>query len=330
MKVPYQDWVYESYEDNGRWGFKVEPTSDFKFNRKTFFKFYALSDNSIDALTRCYIYASHPNQFNDSFDCHSQILNFKNSNDSILECIYGHLYNDFLNFYGGKEALMAYTSEHFKEVIYRHIGLISLAERNTNAHLWHAYSQDSQGFCVEFDIAKFPFKCYGPNPIQYVDKLIPHDVNNNVQAALFIQTNVKTSDWQSEQEWRLIVSNPEGLDFNSWGTDGSLHREYNRGDEHDRKMRYPLDAIKSITLGERFFRSPNIRWYPVSDDEFECVFLDRNKEELRCKVLDFLINKPIRLYLIDDIMGELMPIPIGITKLQSQVYRIILKKENQV
>lgn len=322
MEENYQGWKYEVISQDGQIEFRVRPSSELKCDK--FFKYYSLSENSVDALTNCYVYASHPNQFNDSFDCNSQILNFGKATKGDLQGLYETLFNQFLEVYGSEDALREQASNDFNVLAYRHIGIVSLANRNNNAHLWHVYAQDGQGLCVEFDVDKFPFKHYGPNPIQYVDKLSQFEVDRNVPTALFVQTNVKTKTWEKECEWRLLVSNPKGLDFNIWENDGSLSKRYNLGDEHARKMKYPLSAIKSITLGERFLRSPNIRCYPISNEEFEVVFVN-DKEEMRCKVLDFLMGKPFEIFLVENEMGELIPRPIVIVKLQPKVYRIILK-----
>lgn len=323
MEENYQGWRYEAKFEGNQLVFKVKPSLELKSDK--FFKYYSLSNNSVDALTNCYVYASHPNQFNDSFDCNSQILSFEKATKGDIQGLYANLYSQYLEIYGSEEALRERASDDFKELFCRHVGFVSLTSRNDNTHLWHVYSQDSQGFCVELNVDKFPFKCYGPHPIQYVDKLSQFDVNKNVPTALLIQTNVKTKDWEMEEEWRVLVSNPEGFDFNSWETDGSLSERYNLGDEHDRKMKYPFGAIKSITLGERFFRSPNIRCCQISNEEKEYVFVN-DDEEMRVKVLDFLIGKPFELSLIKNDMGELIPMPIEIVKLQSKVYRIIFKK----
>lgn len=321
MATNYQRWKYDSKSKGGQIEFEVTPWPEMKCNN--FFKYYALTNNSIDALTKCYVYASHPNQFNDSFDCNSQILNFETASESDLHCFYGSYYHQFLESCGDKESLKKMMSVHFKEIAYRHIGLVSFASRNDSAYFWSVYSQDGHGFCVEYDVEKFPFRNYGPFPVNYVEKILRFDVCGNIPTALLIQTNVKTKAWENEQEWRLIVSNPEGLDFNSWGEDGNLSQQFNKGDEHDRKMRYPLEAIKSVILGERFFRSPSIRCYPITEDEVEVVFLN-NKDELCFKVLDFLIGKEFALFMLKNNLGELIPYPIVIVKLQEHVYRIIL------
>ena len=321
MEEDFQGWKYDAHFEDNKLVFTVKPSTELKCDR--FFKYYALNDNSVDALTKYYVYASHPNQLNDSIDCNSQILNFETATEKDLQGLYENLLPQFVEVYGGEEALKKWTSENFKEVSYRHIGIVSLASQNNNAHLWHVYAQDGQGFCVEFDVDKFPFKCYGPNPIQYVEKLSRFDVDGNVPTALLVQTNVKTKTWEKEGEWRLLVSNPQGFDFNSFGEDGTLSQQFNFGDEHNRKMWFPLVAIKSITLGERFFRSPNIRCYPITEEEFECVFLD-DKEDLRCRVLDFLIGKPFKLFWVTNNLGELTLQQIEVVRLKIGIYRVII------
>lgn len=321
----YQGWKYDAhFEDNkNKVVFKVIPPSEIKCD--SFFKYYALNDNSVDALTKCYVYASHPNQFNDSVDCNSKILNFETAQVRDLQSLYGEYYSKFLECYRGEDTLKLHASGHLKEVAYRHIGIVSLSTQNSNAYLWHVYAQDGQGFCVEFDVDKFPFRHYGLNPIQYVDNMSQFDVNGNVATALLVQTNVKTKTWEKEEEWRLLVSNPKGIDFNSWGEDGILSQKFNFGDEHNRKMRYPMSAIKSVTFGERFFRNPSIRCYPVTEEEFECVFLD-DTERLRCQVLNFIIGKPFESFFVTNNLGELTLIPIEVVRLRERIYRIITNK----
>lgn len=323
MKVTYQDWHYDACNQLDKIEFKVYPSPVLENKPDSFFKYFALSDNSVEALTQCYIYASHPNQFNDSIDCSSQLLGFNNATNVELRSLYNGFYNSFLTLYGDEQTLREHTSEVFKTLAYRHIGIVCLTDNNCNAHLWHEYASDGAGFSVEFDVEKFPFRKHGPFPMHYVDKIEPFQVKNNMPIALLIQTNVKTKDWMNENEWRLLVSNPEGLDYNSWEDGGVFSQQYNLGDEHDRRMRYPFSAIKCVTLGERFFKAPSIRCYPISNDENEYVFLS-DREELRCRVLDFLIGRPFGKYIITNNLGRLYATSMEIVKLQERVYRIIL------
>ncbi len=318
----YQSWKYNALEENGKIRFEVIPSEERKAPN-SFFKYYSLNQNNVKALTGCYVYASHPNQFNDSVDCNSQILNFQNASQEDLRGLYPmDFYPKFLEIYGDEQFLKCCTSEHFKTLFYRHVGIVSLSTNNDSIYFWNSYTQNGQGFCVEWDVNKFPFRKYGPFPIHYVENIKPFEVRDNIPTAALIQTNIKTKDWQEENEWRLLVSNPEGLDFNLWDNDGSYSQQYNLGDEHNRKMKYPLGAIKGVTLGEWFFRSQNIRQYPITEDEREIVFLNK-KETLRCQILDFLGKKLFPVYQVRNNLGILEVLPIVVVKLQNRVYRII-------
>ena len=317
----YQGWQYKATFKSGQVDFEVVPSVKNK-KPNSFFKYYSVNPNSVEALTKYYVYASHPNQLNDSLDCNSQILDFQHASIEDMRELYEPFYSEFLRIHGGEDALKVNMSNDFKILVYRRVGIISLAVSNGIIYFWNTYAESGRGFCVEWNVDKFPFRLYGPFPMHYVDTIRPFEVCNNMSTSLLIQTNVKTRDWKDEHEWRLLVSNPNGLDFNTWELDGSYSERFNFGDEHDRKMRIPLEAVKSVTLGERFFRSSDIRCLPITSEEMEVVFLNK-KEHLRCNVLDFLTNNQFAVKWIGNELGELIVCPIAVVKLQRNVYRII-------
>ena len=320
----YQRWKYNATCEQNKMAFDVVPFETIS-KPGTFFKYYSVNENNVEALTNYYVYATHPNQFNDSVDCNSQILDFKTASDKDLQTLYEGFYNQFLDLCGSEEALKDYAASVFKTIAYRKVGLVSLATNNDSIYFWNPYAESGRGFCVEWDVEKFPFQKYGPFPIHYVDKIERFEVRNNVMTSLLIQTNIKTKDWENEHEWRLLVSNPPGVDFNSWENDGSCSEIYKFGDESNRKMKIPIEAVKSVTLGERFFRSPYIRCYNITSGEGEIVFLNNKKETLRCKVLNFLAAKKIETKLIANNLGVLVSKNVEIVQLENRIYRIICK-----
>jgi len=240
-----------------------------------------------------------------------------------LKALYNKFYEKFLGIYGSCGALKCATSEIYKILLYRRLGCFSMTTNNKNILLWNCYTAN-KGFCVEFAVEKFPFRYSGPFPMHYTNLLNPVFVDC-LQTATLLQTNLKTKDWEYEDEWRLLIHSPSGLDFNCWDKDCSCENSYNFGGEHNRKMRYPMDSIKSVTLGEWFFRGPNIRCYPITLEETEIVFLNK-KEPMQCQVLDFLKDKKLAVYKIKNNLGVLEVQPVEIVKLQNRVYRIINKK----
>lgn len=317
--LTYKGWKYK-YRCNKEELFEVIPENDKERPKSnSFFKYYALSENSVDAITKCYVYATHPNQFNDSVDCSSQLLDFTSCDNDIIRAVYEPYCKEFLDLYGSIESLKNYTADVFKMLCYGHIGLVSLSKCGTNVALWSYYT-DCRGFCVEFDIKRFYFQKHGPFPVHYVDELEKVNVSGNIQVPLLIQTNVKTRDWANEDEWRLLVSNPQGEDFVRF--DKNRTPAYVLGGEHDRKMRYPLNAIKSVTLGDAFFCNEKIKQYQVCKNEYEIVFHNVT-ESLQCRVLDFLIGKKFGAYIAKNKLGVISRVAISIVKLQEGVYRVI-------
>lgn len=316
--MEYEGWkyIYNRETTDGNI-LRVIPNKEIA-RPKTFFKYYALTENSVDALTGTYVYATHPNQFNDPLDCYEDILDFSESPEEILNTLYGDLYSVFLNFYG--KGLRAYTPKAFRTLFYRRTGVVSLSTSCDNIVMWANYANHS-GFCVEFDIDCFPFLCYGPFPVHYVKELPSIKVGRDLQEATLLQTNLKLDVWKYEDEWRLLVSSPLGFDFTIFD---ETHTEiYESIGKHDRKMRLPLNAIKSVTLGYLFLKGNDIECVQISD--YECQVLSRT-ENLRTRLMDFLAaaKLPVHIMTLDnEKIGRFNYIKAEIIKLKRLTYRLI-------
>ena len=258
----------------------------------SFYKYYALSDYNVEALTNLYVYAAHPKQFNDPFDCNEKLIKFDTWND--VQELWRDLYDNYRKIYTSLDSACEDSNKAYWNILYKKLGLVSLTPRCDNYQMWALYAQNN-GFCLEFDVNKFPFQHYGPFPINYTEN-IPGpvhigDVGGHI--AMLIQTNVKNEWWKYEDEWRLYVPNPIGFDLKYYGSEYEM-KEYNRGDEHDRKFKYPADALKSIILGPKFF--DKLVANPVSLDEMDVVCYP-DIESLEFKVLDFLARITEKVYL---------------------------------
>lgn len=286
---------------------------------QTLCKYYALSDNSVDALTNLYVYATHPNQLNDPFDCDVDLIQMDNTDD--IRILLGNnpsLYAQFIDMCGGNEdTLKSIAPELFKVVFYRKCGVLSLCKSCESKQMWALYANNN-GFCVEFDHTSFPFKHSGPFLMDYRETLETKSTSRlgGVPQAALYQTNVKTSEWAYEQEWRILISNPEGLDMKSYGE--SIYN-INLGDEHDRKFRYPLCAIKNIYLGINFLGEDSCT---ISNNaEWEIMY---QTECHQSKILDFLASTHIPTkFAVKARLNALDFIPIVVIKLNQQKYRLI-------
>ena len=288
----------------------------------SFYKYYALTDLNVDALTNMYVFATHPNQFNDPFDCNGKLIKFDTWDD--VKHLLGEQFGKFKKIHFSLESACEFCQEAYWNILYKSLGLVSLATRNDKYQMWALYAQNN-GFCVEFDVEKLPFQHFGPFPINYT-KAIPGPIHIGEfggHIAMLIQTNIKNEWWSYEDEWRLYIPNPIGFDLKYYGGEYEMSK-YNCGDEHDRKFRYPIDALLGITLGPKFFDKlvPN----PISLDEMDVVCYP-NIESNEYKILDFLsrITEKVQLDIkVAHLAGfsHFDFIPISVVKYADNKYRI--------
>ena len=316
-------WRYKANLVNGVFDFKVIPLNPIS-PPKIFYKFYSLSENAVDALTNLYIYASHPFQLNDPFDCSKDIIQINDSKS--MQALWGKLYDKFCQDYQSDNAIIEVSNDAFSTIIFRKWGVFCLTPNKDNEIMWSLYAQNT-GFRLGFDVSKFLFATKGPFPINYC-KTLPHIKTSkyDVHTAALIQTNVKHDSWSYEDEWRLLVLSPDGFDMETFGP---LANDINRPDDHDRKYRYPLSALKSITLGCDFFKEAQLehRLFCVGDSEMDVVY---HEECLQTQVLDFLNEvqtkySPLRVCLasIDKEKNIFEDIPVKIIKLSKYTYHFI-------
>lgn len=309
------------YEADGNGYYKVIPNREMS-KPKTLFKYYALTDNSVDALTNMYIYATHPNQFNDPFDCNEKLIVFDSLEDVQKLWDVPSLYEKNIQLYPNTVDVCKQCSHDFKTILYRKLGLFSLASKPDNYLMWAHYSQN-KGFCVEFDVEMFPFRHFGPYPINYV-KEITHPIHISETGgpiAMLIQSNIKNSWWQYENEWRLYIPNPDGFDMKSFGPDAE---SFNSSVDHDRRFRYLLSALRSVTLGTNFFENLTTNSLSQFEIEVEGCINDNYKQ---IRVLDFLseIQSIASLNVFITSLYDFSSynfIPVFIMKLSENRYRI--------
>ncbi len=261
----FEGW---KYEHNIESGYNILPQPSCS-KPSSFFKYYALSQNSVDALTHLYIYATHPRQFNDPFDCNEKLVKYSSWNDIRHLCDNRSLLYQIQQLYPTEQEACKWAQSAHWLLLYKKMGLVSLTTKDDNYQMWAHYAQNN-GFCLEFDIEKFPFLKHGPFPIHYVEAF-PEPLSIGEYGGhltMLVQTNIKNIWWCKENEWRLLIPNPMGLDMKCFGNEHEM-KEYNFGDEHDRKFRYPLAALKSITLGPKFF--DQLYLSKISENEIDII-----------------------------------------------------------
>jgi len=244
------DCTYRTGNENGSLTFEVIPDEE-RDVPETLFKYHKFNKYSLDALLNGYIYAAHPNEFNDPFDCHAKLINFDNQKkiEEFLKDIPDIKYLIKTNPIRATQ----HAQVNFKAIVYRKLGIYCTTDNDRNIALW-AYYTDHEGFQIEFDYSKFPFKFHGPFPINYRENLEPVNISDcSTELALLIQTNVKKRvGFNKEEEWRFIIESEEDM---VTPREEGLEKLGGR----NRIFDYPLSAIKRIRLGARFFRKSEIK-----------------------------------------------------------------------
>lgn len=269
-------------------GFDIIPNEETD-KSEFLYKLYGLNQYSFDSLINQYIYATHPAQLNDIFDCNEELLDFDDIvaikvflGDSMPESEIDKLIKDDF------ESLKTFVQRNFRENIYRKWGVFSMTRNPNNVLMWSYYCNHN-GFCIEFDISKFPFKYYGPFPINYQPKIEALSIKQiGVQIGVLAQSNLKDEIWKHENEWRLMISAPDGKDMFS-----PNFEILKRLGGHDRKFNYPLESIKSIALGNRFFDSDEI--HEIDNKTLEINL--KNNFEQKSIMLDYLATNNIKTHI---------------------------------
>ena len=112
----------------------------------------------------------------------------------------------------------------------------------------------------------------------------------------------------------------------SFDENGKKSQKYNIGDEHDRKFRYPLSALKSVTLGPRFFSNACVVC-TVNDYEIDVRFSQRTGA---ARVVEFLSGIQAKnltglsvRYAKHSVGGQLDYLQVHVIKTDELKYRIM-------
>lgn len=317
----YQGWKYGFDEKEQL--FKLIPNVNYD-TPTTFFKYYALTDYSVDALTNLYVYASHPAQLNDPFDCDESLAKIEDEDNA--KAVWEPLYEKVRKTYPKNTDFYKYTTEAFSSVMFSKWGVLCLTDCSNSMIMWPLYAQNN-GFCLEWDVSQFPFVKSGPYPIHYVEMIKEaSSLKYNAFALALIQSNVKKRCWNYENEWRMMIHAPVGFGMKMFG---KYSEDFNKAfpDAHDRKFKYPLVALKSITLGVNFFKdlSEKGRTIVTKNSELHVCYPSICNQT---KVLDFLDklnsqNCSTRIQLAHKERFELTTFPVCVKKLSDLAYRII-------
>ena len=204
---------------------------------KHLFKFYSFNEYSLIHLNEGSFYFSHPDDYNDPFDSSFSKSHLSGLGaDEGLNEIENHILKEYPAYKtretSGKftEKFLNDTASFLDETLknlnngVRNLGICCFsASKNSypaSTLMWSHYADKHQGFCLKFRTGEYPFDAKTLNKVGYIKSgegakfPIVTPLNSTPVLEAEIQNcalNIiceKHIDWEYEQEWRLVVTNP--------------------------------------------------------------------------------------------------------------------------
>lgn len=280
-------WKYIAYKENDKLKYKIVPSTNVE-KPSTLFRYYSNSERAIDSLIARQLYASHPDEFNDLYDCSDELIKF--DDDEVIIKFLSHGDSSIANTIREKlknerPQIKSYVERNFKQVLYRKLGIVCLTSNPNNLLMW-AYYSNNKGFLVEYDYEKWGFDFHGPFPVNYQDTILPFSIkDSSIALGAIYQSNIKSSVWNHEKEWRVLLEHPNG-DMKS----PDIFQELANLGGQERLFEFKIESIKTIALGNRFFYAKEISETPARNLSIK---LEGNLEPQRLKLLNFIVKHSI-------------------------------------
>lgn len=285
---------YSTKVDHENQTFKFTVDNPVKTEKPiSLFKYYPLSQYSIDALINHYLFSPHPSYLNDKYDCSGELIDYSNLT---LEHFINRLVKE-LGLFSEQRVRELYDTDKkwvlerafadFNSIIlFMKFGIISLTEDPKNILMWAYYTQNS-GFTIKLNTSLLPIDFFGPFPINYCEKLEKINfAKYDSSLCVLYQSNAKQNLWELENEWRYLTYN----------RDGKYHPDYSGADIKTRKFFYNSASIEEIILGYDFFNPKEIQYY-LRTPEYDIIRLSGKKskglKKLKRKLLAFIVTNSI-------------------------------------
>lgn len=199
------------------------------------YKYYPISDYSLQNFENDTVFLNSPNKFNDLFECQCEInadllatnhfnslddtyiqklKELKNSNNALDREAYNFLISPVF-----KELLSSTKAKHIEELL----NIETLAKLNslitcfsedfTNQNMWFSYANNHSGFCLKYDFTNLLIDDMRSSflyPVIYEDtkpNLTNYNLNLFPSLLSYYISMFKHTNWSGEKEWRLIFHN---------------------------------------------------------------------------------------------------------------------------
>lgn len=282
------DWIYK-YDSTEN---KFEIIPNIKIQKpKTLFKYFSMENHHLESLKQMYLWAAHPDSFNDLFDCYYNVLNFHPDFMIGYMTKYQPLIEVTTNYAKNPTDFREGFKHFFRADIFRKFGLVSFSESVSNVLLWSYYNKNS-GFAIEFDYSFFPANFHGPFFMNYRSNYTNEFTiksDDDLPLSLLYLSTIKNLQWHKEKEWRIIIEAPK--DKIMFSPKIQLLKELGG---YGRKFDFSVHAIKSISLANHFFE---IEETYHRDNQILDIIL-REKPEKKAIILDFIYQHDIKTKII--------------------------------
>lgn len=198
------------------------------------YKYRCFDSRAISMLSNNQIYFSNPLDFNDPFDCLAQENRFINLDENSVEEFGKFFYNiPPEDFTPEKNQQLIAEFKKLPEIQKRNqqqnshlitfiqnLGVLALSERNDSILMWAHYANNHTGFCIGFKnnlvldhdkLIKVRYTQERYKPIFFEWLGLQVDKERFLDKAEEELVCTKYSDWQYEEEWRLVSSADKGL-----------------------------------------------------------------------------------------------------------------------
>jgi hypothetical protein len=287
------------------------------------FKHYSLNRNAIDSLSKTYLYASHPRQLNDPYDCNKYIFDLESTSLYVFQNFLGFLESSDENlsiekmYYSQRQKLIDLFVEGFWQIMYSKCGIISLSDLPTNIQMWAYYSK-LNGFQIKLATQNLPANFKGPLKVRYSSEYDRISIKNDFFLPVLYQICNKEINWKHESEWRYLVIGPNEMEVPF-----SIFKNQQKS-PHNRKFKFDISALKEITLGCYFFLPEEHIKIDKNHAIFDLTKSSSTSTELRLIVLNFITDHPeieTSLLFWEKFNGfKLIRVPIKVTKKVEKVF----------
>jgi len=239
-----------------------EDLNDILKNSPIIYK-YVSADVALIILKSLKLKLSNPQNFNDPFDCYSELISFKNIPDSYLKNLKDKYYSNDPKLIDKINKFERVNSKSKMEKIFKNISLptilskiaVTCFSRNyVEPLMWSHYSNSHSGVCIGFNLLKL-YDSLDENDkglfkVNYCKKFIAKDFFIDKSDSIIHFLRTKSEKWEYEKEVRLVFTN------------------LNLNEDKEAFVNFSNQGIEEIIFGANFLTENNSELMKVIGEDY--------------------------------------------------------------